>query len=192
MSTYEPPSLHIVDRKLEVVADRHRIACKRSEFPLTAIDRVAYQATVHRLNGAYMGTAFTVKLGAGDRHDTFILDSGSKDGRLDEFRAFWEGVVDLLETWVCPRIAEQAVHTIAGGGRVSFGGIVAGPHGLRSKAPLARTIPWTDVVGTEVERVGYLRLQVRNGSGRTKARLRAGLLQWNTVVLPRVVAAFAG
>jgi hypothetical protein len=41
--------------------------------------------------------------------------------------------------------------------------------------------------------IGRLRVQVQPGrTGKVKSKLAAGLDQWNTVVLPRVVAAFAG
>jgi len=194
MSAYEPnQALHLVDRKQEIYADQHRIVSRGIEFTLAAVDRLAYSATATRINGSYMGTNFMVRLGQGSVVDTFMLDSGWKDGRLEEFRAFWGGVVDLLEATVCPRLAEDAVTAIAGGGRVAFGSIVAGPGGVRSKGPFGREIPWSDVVGTEVSNIGQLRVQVQKpGAAKVKPRLSAGLNQWNAVLLPRVVAAFTG
>ena len=41
---------------------------------------------------------------------------------LDETREIWVRLVALLESTACPRLAEAALRTIAGGGSVTFGG----------------------------------------------------------------------
>jgi hypothetical protein len=194
----EPPpvqptggEIRVTVRALEIVGDANRIAFRGKEFSLAAVDRVAYRSVASRVNGAYMGTSFLLKLGQGSTHDTLLLDGGRRDKRLDELRAAWTGLVDLVEAHVTPRIATDAVATIDGGGTVAFGSIVAGPEGVKAKRPLAKVIPWSDIAGTEISNIGLLQVSVRRDDGSTKARLSAGLDQWNTVVLPRVVAHFA-
>jgi hypothetical protein len=180
-----------VNKKLEIVGDARQIAFKGNVFDLDAVDRVAYRSVALRIDGAYMGTSFWVRLGQGTRADQFVLDSKSHDRRLDEFRSAWYGLVDFLEARACPRIGKEAIATISSGGTVAFGSIVAGPDGVRARRPLARMIPWREVAGTAVDNQGMHVLVRRNGS-EPKAKLLAGLEQWNTVVLPRVVDHLAG
>lgn len=178
-------------RALEIIGDANRIAFRGKEFSLAAVDRVAYRSVASRVNGAYMGTSFLLKLAQGSTHDMFLLDGGSRDKRLDEFRAAWTGLVDLVEAHATPRIAANAVATIGGGGTVAFGSIVAGPDGVKAKRPLAKVIPWSEITGTEISNIGLMQVSVRRDNGSTKAKLSAGLDQWNTVVLPQVVAHLA-
>ena len=180
-----------VSKKLEVVGDARQIAFKGHAFDLDAVDRVAFWSVALRVNGSYMGTSFWVKLSQGKLADQFVLDSKSHDRRLEEFRSAWYGLVELLEARVCPRIGEEAIATINAGGTAAFGPIIAGPDGLRARRPLARVIPWSEVAGTTVDNQGMHVLVRRNGS-EPKAKLLAGLAQWNTVVLPRVVDRLAG
>jgi hypothetical protein len=177
-------------RALEVVGDRRAISFRGQTYPLAEIDRVAYRATRKRLNGAYMGTLFHVRVATPAAKGEFILDDGSRDRRLDEFHAAWQGLVDLLEAEVVPRLAAAHAATIAGGGTVTYGGIVAGPAGVKAKLPLASTIPWAAVAGTTLDAVGSLQIVVHRDGREPKAKLRSGLDQWNTVVLPRVVDRF--
>jgi hypothetical protein len=179
--------IRIQHRGLQVVGNEQAISFHGETFPLAEVDRVAYRAVASRVNGAYMGTSFWLRLGRPGKTSQFMLDGGSRDKRLDEFQAAWSGLVDLVEAAVCPRLAQQAVTTISAGGTVTYGSIVAGPDGVKARRPLAKTIPWADVTGTQVNNVGIMQVLVRQSGGKTKGKLSAGLDQWNTVVLPRVV-----
>lgn len=191
MHTFEP--LHMVNRKLEIVADQHRIAFHGKEFSLAAVDRIAYSSTRLRVNGSYMGTSFHLRIGQGPTWSQFMLDSGWKDGRLEDFTQFWARLVDLLEATACPRIADRLVASVVAGNDETFGGVVVGPAGVRAKRPLAKVVPWNDVMGTRFDGRGNIQVLVQAGrSAKVKPRFMAGTSQWNSVVLPRVIARFTG
>jgi hypothetical protein len=182
--------IRLTVKSLEIVGNAERIAFRGKEFSLAEVDRVAYRGVANRLNGAYMGTTFLLKLGQGGTHDMVFLDGGRKDQRLDEMRAAWNGLVDLVEAHASPRIVANAVATIRGGGTVTFGGIVAGPDGVKAKRPLAKVIGWSEISGAEVNNLGLMQILVHRDNGSTKGKMTSGLDQWNTVLLPRVVAHF--
>jgi hypothetical protein len=182
--------IRLTFKKLEIVGNAQRISFRGKDFSLAEVDRVAYRGAVNRINGAYMGTTFLLKLGRGSTHDMVLLDGGTKDQRLDEMRAVWNGLVDLVEAHASPRIVADAVATITGGGTVAFGGIVAGPDGVKAKRPLAKVVPWSEISGAEVNNLGLMQLMARRDGGSTKGKMTSGLDQWNTVLLPRVLAHF--
>ncbi|OWY63464.1 hypothetical protein B7486_52990 [cyanobacterium TDX16] len=188
--TTVPVTLH--DKQIDLYADAERISYRGLEFRLAALERIAYKTWIYRLNGAYMGTQFLVKLDQPGLRDSFLLDSKSKDERLDDFRAAWLGVVALLEAHVAPRLAEVAVTTIAGGGEHRFGSCVATAEGLRARRPLARTIPWAQITGIDVNDVGHVSVRVRDERGKEKGKLLLGFDQWDVVLLPRVIARLGG
>lgn len=187
-----PDEVHLTDKQIDLVANRELISWRGQVFHLHAVERVAYKQWVYRLNGAYMGTQLLVKLDQGGRKGTFLLDSKSKDERLDDFREAWFGVVELLEAHVVPRLFERILTTVQGGGEHRFGGIVATAAGVKAHRPLARTIPWAEVTGTNVNAVGHLQVTVANERGKSKNKLLSGLEHWDAVMLPRLVDHLAG
>lgn len=187
MSTMTDPLVQLTDGRLRLTADTEHISFRGLDFSLAAIDRVAYSRWIHRLNGAYMGTQHLLKLSQPGQTGQVLLDSKSTDERLEDLSTAWHGVVALLETRVCPRLVERITTSVVGGEPHRFGGIVAGPEGVRARRPLARTIPWSEVTGTEVHPVGQLRVTVRRPGGGERTRLLAGLDHWDVVLLPHVV-----
>lgn len=178
-------------KALEVVGDGRRISIRGKVFDLGTVDRVAYIATRRKVNGSYMGTAFSLSLGQGDTKEQFIVDSGWRDKQLEEYREAWNALVDMVEATASPRIAEQAVATIGAGGNVRYTNVVVGPQGLQARRPLASLVPWGEVLGTKPDGVGNLRVLVRGRSAKPKMKFLVPLGGWNTVVLPRVVARLA-
>ncbi|HET6949767.1 MAG TPA: DUF2510 domain-containing protein [Acidimicrobiales bacterium] len=190
--------VRVAVKGLEVVADGDRIAFVRPDpskshtFALDAVDRVAFESVARWVNGSYWGTKFSMKLGQGDTTDKFTFDSGSTDERIEELRAAWTGLVDLLTATACRRIVDQAVATVAAGGSVTFGGIVVSPEGLRHSGRFAKVVPWTEITGTEVDSGGALCVLTHGRAGKPQRKLLSSRLQWNIVLLPFVVARFSG
>jgi len=186
------PTVRLSWKALDIAGDARAISFRGTTYPLAEVDRVAYKATRHSINGAYMGTMFQFRLSRPGASGQFALDGGSRDTNIDAFRACWNGCVDLVEAVVCPRLAAQDIARVAAGGTVTYGGIVVGAEGVRAKRPLAKVIPWQEVTGTETNAVGALRVLTRRDGKGDKAKLWAGVDTWNTVLLPRLVRHFTG
>lgn len=182
--------IRAVNNKLELVAAADHIAINDKIFALDAIDRVAYWSVSRRLNGAYMGTSFWIKLAAQETSAYFFMESGSRNDRLEEGRDVWQHVVAILQAAVTPRIACETIAAIDRGQTVNFGGIggtAADARGLRARKPLAKPIAWSDMVGTTFEN-GRLRIVARSRKGgEPKPRLLIGMELWNAVAVPDVV-----
>jgi hypothetical protein len=158
-------------------------------FRLADVDRVAYRAAV-QINLAH----YRIGVGHGDAQCTFVFDAYRRGTEMNDIRDVWLRLVALLEVTACPRIADNALRAIAAGGPVAFGSqpasrIDADASGLRPRRPFARAIPWREISGADLHE-GQVRIWSR-GSGR-KPAISTDMSGWNAVVLPRVVAAFAG
>jgi hypothetical protein len=181
------------NNKLRLTATTDRIVINDAVFPVAEIDRVAYWFGAKRLNGAYMGTSFWLKVGSGATSAHFFMDSGSDDTRLEEGHSWWGPVADLLTMHVVPRIVRTIVASIDRGETVNFGGLgcpAADRRGLRVRRPFASPILWSDMRGTAFER-GRMRILVANGDscgGREPtATMSIGMEQWNSAAIPGVV-----
>ncbi|CAG7613408.1 hypothetical protein [Actinacidiphila bryophytorum] len=178
--------------KRELVAGQDGITIGGHEFPLHLVDRVVYRAAT-RINQA----SYVIGLAQGARTHTFAFTAYRKGTELEDAAVTWRRLVDLLESTVCPRIAESAVRTVSAGTTVTFGGprssrVDVSPEGVRPRRPFARTIPWARV--TTADLAGGLARVWAAGADGTPARKPAlciDMTGWNAVVLPRVVRHFA-
>ena len=171
------------------VAD-HQISINDKLFDFSNIDRLAYWSTSRRSTGVYTDTTFWLKLGQGDQTATFYSDSGSRDRRLEEGRAWWNRVSSILSADVQPRVLAEMIRTIDANGNVTFGGagsLAADARGLRKRTLFARPIPWKDMVGTVFEQ-GLTQVVQRTQDGSTKNTLRFSMSQWNAVTIPALIA----
>lgn len=168
-----------------LVAADGTIAVGEQVFRLADLDRVLYRAAARINHASYM-----IGVAEGDRQCTFVFDAYRRGTELDDARETWLGLVALLESAASPRIAAAALRTIAGGGSVTFGSspaarIAADAHGLRPRAPFARTVPWADIAGADLHE-GQVR--VWTTTSRRKPAMSVDMAGWNAVVLPGVVA----
>jgi hypothetical protein len=169
----------------ELVAADETVSIGGTVFDLGLVDRVIYRA-FSRVNQA----SYLVGLSQGGMRRKVMFDAYGAE--LGDAREAWERLVGLLETAVCPRIADDAVRAISAAGVVRFGSrptarIEADAEGLRHVQPFARTVPWALITGADLAD-GLARVWV---TGR-KPRLSIDMSGWNAVALPRVVGALTG
>src|SRR3954468_13810069 len=134
------------DERHELVATLDTIWIGGEAFPLADLDSVQWTAIRSHLNGAYMGTLFTLRLQSRGRKGDFSMDSKSKDERLAEFSDAYSRVVSLLDTIVCPRRATEMATAMRAGETVTLGPTGARVElsvgGFRLKKPLSKLVPW--------------------------------------------------
>jgi hypothetical protein len=168
-----------------------------TSFGWAEIDRVQYSAVDRYVNGAYLGTTFTIKVGnAAKKKVWFTLNSGMTGPlktqidyqRRDRNRAEWVKAVEILDRCVSIRLIMDAVTTLRGGGTIEFAGLRLDPQGIH-KSGLLRTksVAWNDISGTET-RSEYLCI-FSKARGRVKNAIQRELDGWNVVLLPRVITA---
>src|SRR5689334_23575914 len=97
-----------------LVAADGTIAVGEQVFRLADLDRITYRAAT-RINYA----SYLIGVGEGNRQRTFTFDAYRRGTQLDDAHEIWLSLVTLLESTACPRIAEAALQTIAGGGSVT-------------------------------------------------------------------------
>jgi hypothetical protein len=162
------------------------------------IDRVIYSAVDRYINGAYMGTNFTVAVrGATKKEIRFLLDSGTKGAlkhkvdheRRNRNKVEFENAITLLEERVGNRLVSEAVAAVRAGGMTEFGGLRLDPEGVHKPGLFRKSARWDEIVGTDVKHV-FLRVLVRKGE-RTKKAMDVHRYGWNAVLLPRVIAILA-
>jgi hypothetical protein len=162
------------------------------------IDRVRYGAVDKRVNGAYIGTTYTIEVGtAAKKYIQFSLYSGTTgllSGRVDSEnrdrnRANWLKVLEVLEARACARLVSEAVQAVRQGRAVEFAGLRLTPDGVHKGGILRKSVAWRDVAGTEV-RHPYLRVLARDGA-KTKKAMEILNSTWNAVLLPPVMDALA-
>ena len=175
----------------ELTATPEHITIRGESFAWSEIDGVTYTAVRSRLNGAYQGTYFTIIVRAGDRKQSFLMATNHKDERLDEFNAAYSRLVGLLDDLVCQRLATQMAQQLTAGETVTLGPAGArvelSREGFRPKKPLGKTVPWSQVTGTEVQG-GTVWFLVRKKEGHEpKRHSMVGFQGENLVVVPHVV-----
>ncbi|MGN9913813.1 hypothetical protein ACTMTJ_40390 [Phytohabitans sp. LJ34] len=160
------------------------------------IDKVRYGAVDKRVNGAYIGTTYTIDVGsAAKKYVQFSLYSGTTGllgGRVDtdnrdRNRADWLRALEIVDARVCVRLVSAAVRSVRQGQEVEFAGLRLTPDGVHKGGIFRRSVAWGDVAGTEVKHP-YLRVLARDG-GKTKKALEILNNTWNAVLLPRVLDA---
>src|SRR5690348_1958437 len=115
------------DSKRLVMTDEGvRIGTERASetFGWDEIDRVAYRAVDHHVNGSYINSTFTIRVGSGTRTAQFELSSGTTGflktkvdtEKRDASQESWRAAVGILEDRVCVRIATAAVAAVLSGG----------------------------------------------------------------------------
>jgi hypothetical protein len=159
-------------------------------FAFAEIDTVQWTAVRSHLNGAYMGLHYRLRVRAGDRTGDSMMDTGSKNTRIDEFTEAYSRIVGLLDAFVCPRLAGDMATAIRAGETITLGPAGARVEltaaGFRLKKPLAKVVPWEKVVGTEAEG-GRLWFRLDRADEEPKRHAMVGLEGDNIVVLPHLV-----
>jgi hypothetical protein len=168
-----------------LVASEGVITVGDQGFRLADVDRVSYRAAV-QINLAH----YRIGVGQGGAQRTFMFDAYRRGTELDDTRDVWLRLVALLESTACPRIADDALRSIAAGRSVAFGSqpgsrIDADADGLRPRRPFARIVPWAEIDRAD-RHEGQVRVWTRSGR---KPAMSTDMAGWNAVVLPRVVAA---
>jgi hypothetical protein len=162
------------------------------------VDRVKYGAVDKHVNGAYIGTTFSIDVGsAAKKYVQFGLYSGTTGllgGRVDtenrdRNRADWIRAVEILEAKVCVRLIADAVLAVRQGRTVEFAGLRLAPDGVHKGGIFAKSVAWQDVAGTEVKSP-YLRVLARRGD-KTRKAVEIQHNTWNAVLLPRVLDTLA-
>jgi hypothetical protein len=168
-----------------LVASDGVITVGDQRFRLSDVDRVSYHAAV-QINLAH----YRIGVGQGRAQRTFMFDAYRRGTELDDTRGVWLRLVALLESTACPRIADDALRSIAAGRSVAFGSqpgsrIDADRDGLRPHRPFARAVPWSEIDRAD-RHEGQVRVWTRSGR---KPAMSIDMAGWNAVALPRVVAA---
>lgn len=166
-----------------LVAAGDAISIGARVFRLADVDRVAYYAAA-RTNQA----CYSIGLAVGESKSRFAFDAFRRGTEFDDARETWRRLVELLETTVCPRIADTSVRAISAGETVNFGGalgprIDADADGLRYYELRTKKVPWPEITDVDM-REGQVRVWT---SGGAKPAIAIGMFGWNAVVLPRVV-----
>lgn len=176
--------------KRELVATTDRLVIDGQVFLLDDLTTVQWRAIRENLNGAYLGTSFTIRVRAGDRVGDYGMNPGSKDIRLDELADAYARVVGLLDAVVCPRLAAAMAAELRAGHTITLGPAGARVEltieGFRLKKPWSKPVPWDRVVGCELDggRVYFL---LRKGDGPEVKRHSAVPLEGdNILVLPHL------
>jgi hypothetical protein len=203
----EPGGEFRISRLLhELVAGDDFVEIDGGRFVLDDIDRVAYWASVsgdvRGSSGSSWGVSFELRLGQGDRESRFSIPGRqvrSWEVGVDACPDYWHQLIDLIDAAVCRRLASEASATLMAGTEVRFGAIIGDATGLRRRGPLAKTLRWDDIAGTNVEgpnppfqtypRSDELQVLVSGRRGKTNVMLTAGMEAWNVVVLPAVISA---
>ena len=178
------------DERTDLVATTDRITIRGETFALAELEGVQYTAVRSRINGAYMGTTFTVTVRAGDRKQAYLMPTNHKDERLAEFGDAYDRLVMLLDLAVCSRLAQDMATRLSAGETITLGPAGARVEltreGFRLKKPLAKVIPWAQVEGTELQggRVFFL---VRKPGREPKRHSMVPLDGENMVVLPHLL-----
>jgi len=177
--------------RTEVTATADSIAVGDETFALAELEGIEYSAVRSHLNGAYMGTAFSFRLRAGDRRGDFGMSTNHKEERIDEFREAYGRLVVLLDATVCARLAADMATRLGAGEMITLGPAGARveltSEGFRLKKPLSKIVPWAHVAGTEVEGGRVFFLVRKRGDGEPKRHAMVGLDGENMVVLPHLV-----
>jgi hypothetical protein len=159
-------------------------------FAFAEIDTVHWTAVQSRLNGAYMGVSYMVRVRAGDRKGEAVMDTGSHNARIDEFSDAYSGIVSDLDALVCPRLASDMATRMRAGQTVTLGPAGArvelSAPGFRLKKPLSKVVPWDQVAGTEMEG-GRLWFLLHQPGKDPKRHSTVPLDGDNIVVLPHLV-----
>ena len=176
--------------RTDVAAGSDWIRFNGDTFAFAEIDTVQWTAVQSRLNGAYMGVLFTVRVRAGNRKGDAAMDTGSRNTRIDEFTDAHALIVSLLDGLVCPRLASAFATRISAGETITLGPAgarveVSAP-GFRLKKPLSKLVPWDHVVGTEMQG-GQVWLLVHRPGKERKRHAMVPLDGDNIVVLPHLV-----
>jgi hypothetical protein len=166
-------------------------------FGWDEIDRVAYRAVDHHVNGSYMNTTFTIQVGSGKRTARFELYSSTTGflktkvdtEKRDANQEKWRQAVGILEDRACVRIATEAVATVLSGGSTSLGGVRLDLHGIHKDGLFRKTVAWSEVAGTRNGSPFFSVLARRGTKEKPKIQVNAGL--WNQVLLGRVINAIA-
>jgi hypothetical protein len=185
--------------RLVMTEDRIRIGNERSSesFTWAEIDRVGYAAVDHHVNGSYMNTTFTIKVGNGTRDASFQLYSsttGALKHKVDTVKREanqeqWRQAVGILEDRVCVRLATEAVAAVLRGGSIEMGGVRLDPQGVHKGGLFKKVVLWSEVAGTR-NGSPYFSVLARKGTKET-AKIQVNTGQWNQVLLNRVINAIA-
>jgi hypothetical protein len=180
---------HGLRKDLLVTTDR--LVIGDETFLLGELDAVEWTAVRSHVNGAYMGTLFTIRVQAAGRKGDIGLAPGSKDKRLDELaHAYW-CMVDLLDAVVCPRLARDMAARMQAGETITLGPTGARVElsvgGFRLRKPLSKLVPWTRVVRTELEGGRLYFLLHKEGKDEPKRHSMVPLDGANIVVVPHLL-----
>jgi hypothetical protein len=185
--------------RLVMTEEGIRIGTERAPeaFGWDEIDRVAYRAVDHHVNGSYMNTTFTIQVGSGKRTARFELYSSTTGflktkvdtEKRDANQEKWRQAVGILEDRVCARIATQAVATVLSGGSTSLGGVRLDPQGVHKDGVFKKTVAWSEVAGTRNGSPYFCVLARKGVKEKPKIQVNSGL--WNQVLLGRVINAIA-
>ena len=174
----------------EIAAGVDWISIDGEVFAFGELDSVQWTAVRSHLNGAYMGVHYRLRVRAGDRKGDSMMDTGSKNTRIDEFTEAYGRIVVLLDSFVCPRLAGDMATAIRAGETITLGPAGARVEltaaGFRLKKPLAKVVPWEQVVDTETEG-GRLWFRLHRVDKDPKRHAMVGLEGDNIVVLPHLV-----
>ncbi len=156
-------------------------------FHLPAVDRVAYHVA-SRSNRA----SFRIRLRQAATTCDFMVDAYRRGTELDDTRAAWQNLIELVERSACPNIAQTAIDAIVAGGTVAFGGAPAGridgnAAGLRPRRVFAKTVPWSRIAKADFGD-GLVRVWTTDDE---RPAMSVDMSGWNAVVLPRVVTELA-
>lgn len=178
-----------------LVVRTDRLELGEETFRLAELDSVQWSASRSHLNGAYMGVLFTLRLRAGDRKGDLAMSPGTRDVRLDEFTDAYRIVVGLLDDVVCPRLARDMATRLHAGEAITLGPAGArvelSAAGFRLKKPLAKVVPWSRVVRTELEGGRLTFLLHREGKDEPKRHSAVPLEGADIVVVPHLVRLMA-
>lgn len=180
------------DGRSELVATPDRVLIGGETFALAEMDSVQWTAVRSHLNGSYMGTLFRLRVRAADRKKDFAMDTGSGNKRLDEFSEAYHRVVGLLDTVVCPRLAQDMATLLQAGQTITLGPAGARveltSEGFRLKKPWSKLVPWHRVAGTEMQGGNVFFLVRKGDSDESRRHSMVPLDGENIVVLPHLAS----
>jgi hypothetical protein len=161
-----------------------------------SVTRIRYAVAQQRVNGAYMGTQFTIELGDAIRRSRFLMNAGLQ-GRLlsrvdeqghDEMLSRWRAAVGIIEQQAGQRLVTQAVGAVLQGGEVTISRLRFDRAGVHKRGLFGTTtVRWPEVAGSETKH-RYFRVLARAGTG-AKARIQVPEGHWNQVLVPRIIEA---
>lgn len=175
----------------ELVAAGHTISIGDQVFHLSSVDRVAYRAAT-RINQASYGVA----LAEGDRSTRFLFDAYRRGTDLEDKRATWNRLVELIEALAVPVITAATMRAIGAGQTVRMGSpaidaVDLDAEGIRRHRPFAGKVPWARVARSDLHQ-GLARVwTVTDGAEARTPQIGIPIFGWNAVVLPDVVAQLA-